>query len=88
MSEKKDKCCKEDSGDSCCCSGGDGHGKKHEHGHDHEHVEMEDVVYNNNVLLGTLIGLLIKKKVITEEEFTKELQRIEKEEEEGSEDSE
>lgn len=42
--------------------------------HDHnEEMSMEDLVDNNNVLLNTLINLLVKKKIITEEEFTKEI---------------
>ena len=52
-------------GHECC--------KEHEH-KDEDELSINDLVYNNDALHNSLISLLIKKKVITEEEFTKALE--------------
>ena len=54
-------------------------------------LSVEEMVDNNSFILDTLIGLLIEKKVITEEEFRKKLdanqedQKSEESESKGSE---
>ena len=51
----------------------------------HDHDEIDEIVYNNDVLINTLISLLIEKKVISEKEFRDALDEVSEEEAESEE---
>jgi len=67
------ECCKGEGHDHCGC----GHDHSHEHGEDE--MTTEELVDNNNVLLNTLIDVLIKKNVISEEELRNAIKELEEE---------
>ncbi|MBI2572578.1 hypothetical protein HYV86_01850 [Candidatus Woesearchaeota archaeon] len=46
---------------------------------DDEEMELEDVVDENTLLLNALIKLLMKKKVISEQEYEKAIEELEAE---------
>lgn len=45
-----------------------------------EGMELEEVVDENNLLINALLKLLIKKKLITEQELDKAIEELENEE--------
>jgi hypothetical protein len=53
--------------DHSCCGG---------HCHSHEQPDLQQIVYGNHVLLHTLVGMLIKKGAVSDEELRKELERV------------
>jgi len=73
----------------CCggkghgCGGHDDEGHKHHHDHDEEHdedmISLDEVVYNNDILLDSVIHMLIEKKVFTEKELMDRIKQIEEE---------
>lgn len=67
-------------GDKECCGNEDCH-CGHNHGHEDE-ISMEDLVYHTDAKIDALIGLLVKKKVFSEEEYETEYRSLFKDEEE------
>lgn len=57
-------------------SGCGGHDKKDDCECSNEEVRLEDVVRNNNVVINCLLGILIDKKVISEEDLQKKLAEL------------
>ena len=66
-----------------------------EHGHcecdcedkENENLSMDEVVYNNNLLVNALVDLLIEKKIISEEEFEAKLDEMDSEDEDAEDES-
>ncbi len=49
------------------------------HNHEEEEMEMQDLVSENSLLVDALVKILIKKKIMTEEEFEQAIQELEDE---------
>lgn len=49
------------------------------HNHEEDEMEMQDLVSENSLLVDALVKILIKKKIMTEEEFEQAIQELEEE---------
>ncbi|MFT4312408.1 MAG: hypothetical protein ACMXYF_04205 [Candidatus Woesearchaeota archaeon] len=69
---KEESTTKQDQHECCgggCCS------DDHQHSHASAH-QLEEIAYNNHVLLQSLITLLVKKNIITETDFQQQIDQL------------